>query len=202
MGRYTGAKHRVTRRFAENIFGSKKTPLATRPYKPGQHGPNGRRGKLSTYGAGVLEKQKVKFYYQLRERSFRRMYREALRLPGNTGETLMQMLERRLDNMIYRMGFAPTTRAARQLVAHGHIAVNGKKVDRASFLVNIGDKVAVRDKSKAHLQVQEAIAAKPEVVSYIKVDHDKLEGELIQIPRRKDIPVVANERLIIEFLGR
>lgn len=202
MGRYTGAKHRVSRRFSENFWGTKKSPLATRPYKAGQHGKDGKRSKISTYGAGMIEKQKVKFYYQVREAAFRRYYRDALRRPGNTGETLFQMLERRLDNMIYRMGFAPTNRAARQLVAHGHVRVNGKKVDRASYLVEIGDKVAIKDKSKAHLQVQEAISAKPPVVSYIKADPEKLEGELIQIPSRKDIPVVANERLIIEFLGR
>lgn len=202
MGRYTGAKHRVSRRFAENLWGTKKSPLATRPYKPGQHGKDGKRTKISTYGAGMIEKQKVKFYYQLRERSFRRYYQEALRLPGNTGETLMQMLERRLDNIIYRLGFAPTNRAARQLVAHGHVRVNGKKVDRASYLVNVGDKVAIKDGSKAHLQVQEAIAAKTPVVSYLKADPEKLEGELVQIPKRKEIPIVANERLIIEFLGR
>ena len=100
MGRYTGPKHRVSRRFAENLWGTKKSPLATRPYKPGQHGKDGKRTKITTYGAGMIEKQKLKFYYQLRERSFRRYYQEALRLPGNTGETLMQLLERRLDNVI------------------------------------------------------------------------------------------------------
>lgn len=202
MGRYTGAKHRVSRRFSENLWGTKKSPLATRPYKAGQHGKDGKRTKISTYGAGMIEKQKVKFFYQLRERSFRRYYQDALRLPGNTGETLMQMLERRLDNIVYRLGFAPTNRAARQLVSHGHVRVNGKKVDRASYLVEVGDKITLKDKSKAHLQVQEAVSAKPQVVSYLKADHDKLEGELIQIPKRKDIPIIANERLIIEFLGR
>lgn len=202
MGRYTGPKHRVSRRFAENIWGTKKSPLATKPYKPGQHGRDGRRGKMSNYNRGMLEKQKLKLYYQVRERQFRRYYAEALRLPGNTGETLMQLLERRLDNIVYRLGFAPTNRAARQLVAHGHVEVNGKKVDRASFLVDVGDKVAVRQGSKAHLQVQEAVAAKPDVVSYLRADVEKIEGELLQIPRRKDIPVIANERLVIEFLGR
>lgn len=202
MGRYTGAKHRVSRRFAENLWGTKKSPLATKPYKPGQHGRDGRRGKMSNYNRGMLEKQKLKLFYQVRERQFRRYYAEALRLPGNTGETMMQILERRLDNIVYRLGFAPTNRSARQLVAHGHIEVNGKKVDRASFLVDVGDKVAVRQGSKAHIQVQEAISAKPDVVSYLRADHEKIEGELLQIPRRKDIPVIANERLVIEFLGR
>lgn len=202
MGRYTGPKHRVTRRFAENIWGTKKSPLASRPYKAGQHGKDGKRTKITNYGAGMAEKQKLKFFYQLREKSFRRYYHEALRLPGNTGETLMQMLERRLDNIIYRLGFAPTNRAARQLVAHGHVRVNGKKVDRASFLVSVGDKVTIKDKSKGHIQVQEAISAKPQVLSYLKADVEKLEGELVQVPRRKDIPVIVNERLVIEFLGR
>ncbi len=202
MGRYTGPKHRVSRRFAENLYGSKKTPLASKPYKAGQHGRDGRRGKASTYSRGLNEKQKLKYYYQIRERSIRRIYEQANAMPGNTGENLMQLLERRLDNIVYRMGFAPTTRAARQLVAHGHVEVNGRKTDRASYVVDVGDKVAVRQKSKAHLQVQEAIAQKPEQISYVRVDLEKVEGELIQIPRRKDIPVIANERLVIEIMGR
>ncbi|MHC4842036.1 MAG: 30S ribosomal protein S4 [Planctomycetota bacterium] len=202
MGRYTGPKHRVSRRFAENIWGTKKSPLAGKPYKPGQHGPNARRGKTSTYKAGLNEKQKIKFFYQLREAQFLRFYDKASRMGGNKGENLFQLLERRLDNMVYRMGFAPTNRAARQLVAHGHIEVNGKKVDRSAFLVDIGDKVSIRDKSKNHLQVQEAVASKPDTVNYVQVDFDKLIGELIQIPKRKDIPTVANERLIVEFLSR
>ncbi len=202
MGRYTGAKHRISRRFAENIWGYKKTPLATRPYKPGQHGRDGRKKKLSTYGEGLNEKQKLKFYYQLRERSFRRLFDKAMAMPGNTGDNLMQLLERRLDNVVYRLGFAPTPRAARQLVAHGHISVNGRKVDRASYTVDIGDKVAVREKSRQHLQVQEAVAQKPQVVSYLQANPEKLEGELLQIPKRDDIPMVVNERAVVEFLGR
>jgi small subunit ribosomal protein S4 len=202
MGRYTGPKHRVSRRFAENLWGTKKSPLATKPYKPGQHGRDGRRGKMSTYNQGLIEKQKLKFYYQVRERQFRRYFKQAAGMPGNTGDNLMQLLERRLDNMIYRMGFAPTNRAARQLVSHGHIEVNGRKVDRASFLVDVGDKVAVRQKSKNHIQVQEAVAQKPGYPSYLKVDHDKIEAELIQAPQRSEIPTIANERLVIEFLGR
>lgn len=208
MGRYTGPKHRVSRRFAENLGGYKKTPLAAKPYKPGQHGPDGKRKKTSVYGEGLLEKQKLKFYYQLRERSFRRVFEEALRMPGNTGDNLMQMLERRLDNVVYRLGFAPTPRAARQLVAHGHIRIKStgaekaRKVDRASYMVQIGDVITLREKSKEHLQVKESVAAKPQVVSYLKADHDKLEGELIQIPKRDDIPMVVNERAVVEFLGR
>jgi small subunit ribosomal protein S4 len=202
MGRYTGPKHRVSRRFAENLWGTKKSPLAAKPYKAGQHGRDGRRSKPSNYNRGLIEKQKLKYIYQVRERTFRRLYNQAASMPGNTGENLMQLLERRLDNIVYRMGFAPTNRAARQLVAHGHVEVNGRKVDRASFIVDVGDKVALRQKSKSHLQVQEAVAQKPEQVSYVQVDLDKIEGELIQVPRRKDIPVIANERLVIEFLGR
>ncbi|MBX3458377.1 MAG: 30S ribosomal protein S4 [Planctomycetes bacterium] len=202
MGRYTGPKHRVSRRFAENLYGSKKTPLANKPYKAGQHGRDGRRGKASTYSRGLNEKQKLKFYYQVRERSIRRIYEQANAMPGNTGENMMQLLERRLDNIVYRMGFAPTTRAARQLVSHGHIEVNGRKVDRASYVVDVGDKVAVRQKSKSHLQVQEAISAKPDPVSYVRVDFEKIEGELIQVPKRKEIPTIANERLVIEIMGR
>jgi small subunit ribosomal protein S4 len=202
MGRYTGAKHRITRRFAENIWGYKKTPLAARPYKAGQHGRDGRKKKLSTYGEGLSEKQKLKFYYQLREASFRRIFAKALAMPGNTGDNMMQMLERRLDNVVYRLGFALTPRAARQLVAHGHISVNGRKVDRASYLVDIGDKVAIREKSRQHLQVQEAVAHKAQTPSYLQANLEKFEGELIQIPRRDDIPMVVNERAVVEFLSR
>lgn len=202
MGRYTGPKHRVSRRFAENIWGTKKSPLGSKPYKPGQHGPTARRGKTSNYKEGLNEKQKVKFFYQVREAQFLRMYVKASSMGGNKGENLFQLLERRLDNMVYRMGFAPTNRAARQLVAHGHILVNGKKVDRSAYLVDIGDKVSIRDKSKNHLQIQESVAGKPDTVNYVQVDFAKLEGELIQIPKRKDIPTIANERLIVEFLSR
>jgi small subunit ribosomal protein S4 len=202
MGRYTGPKHRVSRRFAENLWGTKKSPLANKPYKPGSHGRDGRRGKMSTYNRGLIEKQKLKYFYQVRERQFRRYYDQASRMPGNTGDNLMQLLERRLDNMVYRMGFAPTNRAARQLVSHGHIEVNGRKVDRASYLLDVGDKVTVRQKSKNHVQVQEAVAQKPGAPSYVTVDFDKITGELIQLPQRGDIPTTANERLVIEFLGR
>jgi len=201
MGRYTGPKHRVSRRFAENLWGSRKTPLANKPYKAGQHGRDGKRGKMSNYNRGLTEKQKLKAFYQLRDRSFRRLFDVAMAMPGNTGESLMQLLERRLDNMVFRMGFAPTNRAARQLVAHGHVHVNGKKVDRASYTVEIGDKVAIRTKSKGHIQVQEASGQKQVGVSYVKVDFDKLEGELLQIPKRRDIPTIANERLVVEFLS-
>jgi small subunit ribosomal protein S4 len=202
MGRYTGPKHRVSRRFADNLWGTKKSPLANKPYKPGQHGRDGRRGKMSTYHRGLNEKQKLKYYYQVRERQFRRYFDQASRMPGNTGDNLMQLLERRLDNIVYRMGFAPTNRAARQLVSHGHIEVNGRKVDRASYLVDVGEKVTLRQKSKNHIQVQEAVAQKPTYPSYVKVDFEKIEGELIQLPERKDIPTIADQRLVIEFLGR
>jgi small subunit ribosomal protein S4 len=201
MGRYTGPKHRVSRRFAENLWGTRKSPLASKPYKAGQHGPNGRRGKMSNYNRGMTEKQKLKLFYQLRESSFRRLFAQAYAMPGNTGESLMQLLELRLDNVIYRMGFAPTNRSARQLVAHGHVEVNGKKVDRASYTCVVGDKVAIRTKSKGHIQVQEASAQKNAGVNYVKVDFEKLEGEILQIPKRKDIPTIANERLVVEFLS-
>lgn len=208
MGRYTGPKHRVSRRFAENLGGYKKTPLAVKPYKPGQHGRDAKRKKASTYGVGLVEKQKLKFYYQLREKSFRRLFAEALRLPGNTGDSLLQMLERRLDNMVYRSGLAPSPRAARQLVAHGHVTVKRlgedkfRKVDRASFMVGVGDVISLREKSREHIQVKESIASRPEVVGYLTVDFDKMEATLNAIPKRDDIPVLVNEAAVVEFLGR
>ncbi|NUQ35842.1 MAG: 30S ribosomal protein S4 [Planctomycetaceae bacterium] len=202
MGRYIGPKHRLSRRFAENIGGYAKTPLARKPYMPGQHGPTGKRRKPSTYSRGVNEKQKLKAFFNLRESAFRRYVDMAMRMEGNSGENLIQLLERRLDNMVYRMGLALTPRAARQLVAHGHVNVNGRKVDVSSYSVSPGDVVSLREKSKGHLQVKEAISQFKDLVPYVKRDDAKCEATLVTLPARSDIPVHIEERLVIEFLSR
>lgn len=201
MGRYIGPKHRLSRRFAENIGGYAKTPLGRKPYQPGMHGPNARRKKLSTYAKGMAEKQKLKAYYNIRERTLLRLYDKATRLAGNTGENLIQLLECRLDNMVYRMGLALTPRGSRQLVAHGHIEVDGKKVDVASFEVKPGMEVGIRGKAKEHVQVKEAIQHIQNLVNYVKRDDANAKGQLLSLPARKDIPVHLEERLVVEFMA-
>ncbi len=200
MGRYLGAKHKLSRRFAENIGGYTKTPLARKPYRPGQHGPNGRRRKLSTFGRGLEEKQKLKAYYNIREKTLRRVFQQANKLVGNTGENLLQLLERRLDNVVYRIGLALTPRCARQLVSHGHIEVDGKRVNVSNFLVSPGQTISVREKSQKHPQVLEALQEIDELVSYVKRDNKSFSGSLVTTPKREDIPVHIEERFIVEFL--
>ena len=202
MGRRLGPKHKISRRFAENIGGYAKTPLARKPHPPGQHGPEARPRKPSTYSKGNAEKQKLKAYYNLRERSFRRIFDQANRMVGNTGENLLQLLERRLDNMVYRMGFALTPRSARQLVAHGHVQVDGKKCDRASYIVAPGQSVSIREKSREHPQVKEAMQHISDLVNYVRREDAKFEAALLTNPPRGDIPVHIEERLVIEFLSR
>lgn len=201
MGRYTGPKHRVSRKFAENIGGYAKTPLARKPYLPGMHGPAGKRRKTSTFSKGMEEKQKLKAYYNLRERSFRRYVDEAMRMAGNTGENLILLLERRLDNMVYRMGLALTPRCARQLVIHGHIQVDGKKVNRPNYLVAPEQVVGVCERSQTHPQILEAVQQFSDLVSYVKRDDKKLEATLVTTPKRGDIPVHIEERLVIEHMS-
>ncbi len=201
MGRYLGPKHRVSRRFAENIGGYAKTPLGRKPYLPGQHGPTARRKKQSTYGKALLEKQKLKAYYNIREKTLLRLFELAKRAEGNTGENLVMLLERRLDNMVYRMGLALTPRCARQLVAHGHVLVDGKRVDVASYLLSPGQVVSVREKSKGHKQVQEALQHIQDLVNYVRRDAEKSEGTLIAMPKREDVPIQIEERLVVEFLS-
>jgi small subunit ribosomal protein S4 len=205
MGRYIGAKHRLSRRFAENIGGYAKTPLARKPYKPGQHGPGGkpgaRRGKISTYGKGLVEKQRLKANYNIREATLLRLYARAISMPGNTGENLIQLLECRLDNMVYRMGLALTPRCARQLVAHGHIMVDGKKVDVASYTVMPGQEIEISAKSREHNQIKEAVAQFADLVNYVRRDDKNFKGILITMPKREDIPLKIEDRLVVELLA-
>ena len=197
MGRHPAMCGRVVR----PLCGSPKCPALKRPYPPGQTGP-GRRQRLSEYGRRLLEKQKLRFTYGVLERQFRRYFQRAQRSRGNTGERLLQLLETRLDNLVYRLGFAPTIWAARQLVVHGHIQVNGRKVDRPSYQVRPGDVIAVREKSRSIPLIQESLQNAQRVPDYLSVEPEKFQGTLLRAPAREEIPVDVEESLIVEFYSR
>lgn len=203
MARYTGPKHKLCRRVGEPLCGSPKCPALKRPYPPGQHGPNLRQRKLSEYGLRLLEKQKARYIYGLMERQFRRYFERASRARGKTGETLLKLLETRLDNLVYRMEFARTLRQARQLVTHGHFAVNGRKVNIPSYQVRPGDVISVREGSHNLAVIRENVeTANPTRLPYLEVDLEKLQGKLLRMPERDEIPVNIDETLIVEFYSR
>ncbi|MEP3246085.1 MAG: 30S ribosomal protein S4 [Sneathiella sp.] len=199
------AKYKIDRRMGENLWGRPKSPVNNREYGPGQHG-QGRRGKLSDFGIHLRAKQKLKGYYgNITEKSFRRLYTEAVRLKGDTSENLIGLLERRLDAVVYRMKFVPTVFAARQFVNHGHVTVNGKKVNIASYQVKTGDVIEVRQKSKQLAIVLEAAAsAERDIPEYMDVDHKAMKGTFNNIPTLSDVPypVVMEPNLIVEFYSR
>ena len=203
MARYTGSKAKLCRRFGENIFESPKYDkiLDKRKYPPGDHGQRFRR-KVSDYGLHLNEKQKLRLMYGLMEKQFRLYFAKADKMKGVTGENLLQLLERRLDNVVFRMGFAVTRPQARQFVTHGHITVNGRKVDIPSFLVKPGDVVKVAEKSRTMKQIQEAVDITSSAFDWIEVDKEKLEGTFTRIPEREQIPVNIDERLIVEFYSQ
>ncbi|MCD4828768.1 MAG: 30S ribosomal protein S4 [Candidatus Cloacimonetes bacterium] len=203
MARYTGSKAKLCRRFGENIFETPKYDkiLEKRKYPPGDHGQKFRR-KISDYGIHLREKQKLRFMYGLMEKQFRLYFSKADKMKGVTGENLLQLLERRLDNVVFRMGFAVTRPQARQFVNHGHITVNGRKVDIPSFLVKEGDVIKVRAKSRTMKQIQEAVDITSPACDWIEVDKEKLEGTFTRIPLREQIPVNVDERLIVEFYSQ
>jgi len=201
MARYTGPKSRIARRFGEPIFGPDKA-LDRRNYAPGQHGLN-RRKKNSEYGTQLAEKQKAKYTYGVLERQFRLLFAQAARTKGITGEILIQLLESRLDNVVYRLGIAPTRAAARQLVSHRHITVDGKVVNIPSFQVKPGMIVAVREKSKS----LEVIAASLEgfnhsKYSWLEWDEAQKAGKFLNIPAREEIPENIKEQLIVELYSK
>lgn len=203
MGRYTGPKHKLCRRVGEPLCGSPKCPALKRPYPPGQHGSRTQNRKLSEYGVRLLEKQKLRRIYGLMERQFHRYFERASRSRGNTGDILLQLLETRLDSLVYRLGFARTMAQARQLVNHGHIAVNGRKVDIPSYQVRPNDVISVREKSRDLAIIQEALETnRVEPPSYLSLDAERLEGKLLHIPERSEIPVAVDEKLIVEFYSR
>lgn len=201
----TAAKHKIDRRMGENIWGRPKSPVNRREYGPGQHGQR-RKGKLSDFGTQLRAKQKLKGYYgDLTEKQFRRIYAEAERLRGDTGEQLIGLLERRLDAVVYRAKFVATVFAARQFVNHGHVRVNGKKVNIASYRVSEGDVIEVRDRSKQMAALLEATQlAERDVPDYIDADHSKMTAIFVRTPGLGDVPypVVMEPNLVVEFYAK
>ena len=201
MSRYTGPSWRVSRRLGMSLSGTGKE-LARRNYAPGDHG-NDRRGRLSEYGMQLREKQKLRYMYGMTERQFRNLFKRAGKIKeGTHGTNFMILLERRLDNMVYRLGLATTRRQARQLVNHGHITVDGKRVDIPSFEVKVGQVISVRDKSKNLDVIKNAVEAVVARPSYVEFDADKLEGKLVRLPEREDINADIDEALIVEFYNK
>ena len=200
MARYTGPSYKKARRVGFSISETEKE-LARRPYGPGQHG-NARKGKLSDYGVQLKEKQKVRFMYGLNEKQFRKTFDEAAKLKGVHGEDFLKLLESRLDNLVYRLGFATTRRGARQLVNHGHITVNGKKVDIPSYRVKVGDTIALKEGSKDHKAVLEALEKVTKRVEFVTYDEKNLSGVYVRMPERNELNADINESLIVEFYNK
>jgi small subunit ribosomal protein S4 len=201
VSRRTGPKHKLCRTVGQALCGSPKCPVHKRPYPPGQHGPT-KRVKRSEYGTQLLEKQKLRFIYGVQEKQFRRYYDEAARRPGVTGENLMQLLESRLDNIVYRLGFAPTLDGARQLVTHGHVHVNGKRVDIPSYRVSPGQVIGMSERGLQIPVVQQSLANRSTPGEYLTFDEASSTGTLVRLPRREEIPAPVNETLIVEFYSR
>lgn len=202
MGRYTGPRTKISRRFGEPIFGPDKV-LERRPNPPGQHGANKRRKKMSEYGVQLREKQKAKYTYGVLEKQFRNLFDKATRMKGITGEVLLQLLEARLDNVVYRLGIAPTRAAARQIVLHRHIVVNGKVVNIASYAVQPGDIVGVRERSKSLEVISDALAGfNHSKYPWIEWDESLKAGKFLHVPAREDIPENIKEQLIVELYSK
>lgn len=200
MARYTGPSWKLSRRLGISLSGTGKE-LERRPYAPGQHGPNQRK-KISEYGLQLQEKQKLRHMYGVTERQFRNLFDRAGKIAGKHGENFMVLLETRLDNLVYRLGLARTRRQARQLVNHGHITVNGSRVDIPSYRVQPGQTIGVREKSRNFDIVKEAIEVNNFVPEFLTFDADKLEGTLTRLPERSELPAEINEALIVEFYSR
>lgn len=202
MARYTGSTSKIARRFGEPIYGP-DSALQKKNYAPGQHGPSKRRGKKTEYGVQLQEKQKAKYTYGVLERQFSNLFAEAERKPGITGEILIQLLEQRLDNVVFRMGIAPTRRAARQLVNHGHIMVNGKVVNIPSFSVKPGMVIAVRPKSKSLEVITNSLSTRSvSKYGWLEFDNSEMQGKFLNVPDRSEIPENIKEQLIVELYSK
>ena len=201
MARYTGPKSRIARKFGEPIFGEDKS-FEKRNYPPGQHGNNKRRSKKSEYAIQLMEKQKAKYTYGILERQFRNLFKKATASKGITGEVLLQLCESRLDNVVFRMSLSNSRRGARQLVSHRHILVNGKIVNIPSYNLKAGDVVAVREKSKSLDSINNALKSAQNVYEWIVWNTDKMEGTLVSIPERLQIPENINEQYIVELYSK
>ena len=202
MARYTGPRVRISRRFGLPIFGPSKY-LELRNYGPGVHGPKSRR-KHTDYGLGLIEKQKLRYYYGLLERQFRGVYEKALKRRGVTGETMLQILETRLDNVVFHLGFAGTRAAARQMVSHGHITVNGRKVNVPSYSLKVNDAIVVKNSNVSRQLATKnlEIAASRAVPDWLSMNKEEFKGTVMRIPTRDEINPIANEQAVVEFYSR
>ena len=198
--RYTGSSWKQSRRLGFSTLETGKE-LAKRPYGPGQHG-NTRRKKLSEYGKQLTEKQKLRQMYGVNERQFRRLFMIALKSKEVTGVAFMKLLESRLDNLVFRMGFARTRRGARQLVNHGHVLVNGKKLDIPSALLSVGDEISIKESSKSLKVIKESLESLATKCAWVEVNEEKLSGKFIREPERKELPQDIQESQIVEFYNR
>lgn len=201
MARYIGPKTKIARKFREPIYGPDRY-FEKKKYPPGQHGNSKRRKKQSEYGIQLMEKQKAKYTYGILERQFRKMYKKASRKKGITGEVLLQLAESRLDNVVYRLGIAPTRAGARQLVSHKHITVNGNVVNIPSYEVREGDIVGVRERSKSLETITESLATRKNQFGWFEWDDDNMYGKMMQLPTREQIPETIKEQLIVELYSK
>jgi small subunit ribosomal protein S4 len=202
MARYTGPRVRISRRFGVPIFGSSKY-LERKNYAPGMHGPKARR-KKTDYALGLDEKQKLRYYYGLQERQFHGVYQRALKQRGVTGETMLQILETRLDNVVYQLGFSNTRAGARQMVSHGHVMVNGKKVSIPSYSLRVNDVVEVKNTSVSRQIATRGleISTSRTVPDWVSLDKNAFKGTVLRIPTREDIHPIANDQAVVEFYSR
>lgn len=203
MARYTGPRVRISRRFGIPIFGPSKY-LERRNYGPGVHGPKGSRRKTTEYGLGLLEKQKLRYFYGLMERQFRGIYERALKRRGVTGEHMLQILETRLDNVVYHLGFANTRAAARQLVGHGHVKVNGRKVSIPSYALKVNDTIEVKENAKSRQIVTKNLegATSRVVPDWLLMDKTAFKGVVMRVPTQQEIHPIANIQAVVEFYSR
>jgi len=201
MARYIGPKSKIARRFREPIFGPDRA-LDKKPYPPGMHGSSHRRKKESEYGIQLQEKQKAKYTYGILERQFRKTFAMAAKKKGITGEVLLQLIEARLDNVVFRLGIAPTRSAARQLVSHRHIVVNGEVVNVPSYSLKEGDVVGVREKAKSLEVITDALASRSNKYSWLDWDQEKQQGKFMNYPPREEIPENIREQLIVELYSK
>ena len=200
MARYTGPMYKKSRRLGFSVLESGKE-LAKRPYAPGEHGQD-RRRKLSNYGIQLQEKQKVRFMYGLSEKQLHKLFEKALKMKGVNGENLLKLLESRLDNLVYRIGFATTRKGARQLVNHGHVTVNGKKVNIPSYQVKPGDVISLAENDKELAIVKSSLEALKSRVEYVSFDEKKMEGTYVRLPERSELNADIDEALVIEYYNR
>jgi small subunit ribosomal protein S4 len=201
MARYIGPKTKISRKFGESLYGADKY-FEKKNYPPGQHGLNKRRKKTSEYGIQLAEKQKAKYTYGILEKQFKNTFEKASSKKGVTGEVLLQLIEARLDNVVYRLGIAPTRSAARQFVSHRHIMVNGNLVNVPSFAIRPGDVISVREKSKSLEAITNSLESRGNSFSWLEWDDDKMTGKFLNYPERAEIPENINEQLIVELYSK